>query len=282
MKTFTERYGYSKSRKQLGREDMTQGSRIGLWNVIYEEIIHYSVNFVKLMYFQKEIVSYLQEPVDEFLSSDDSTRLLKYFFLNEETKWFEIYDFIELIISCMKNSNHVQYRHSDSIISFIDDCNDILNKEKSAWRIDISTRLVVPFTDEQEMKSIDQAMQSTIWGNHMKKALDYLSHKENPDYENSIKESISAVESIVKILCQSEKGTLGSLIEKLPEVEPPIHPALLKGFSNLYGFASDAGGIRHASGEGKLEGNFETAQYMLVSCSAFCNFLESKYREKLK
>ena len=52
-----------------------------------------------------------------------------------------------------------------------------------------------------------------------------------------------------------------------------IHPALAKGWGNIYGFTSDAGGIRHASSDGKIEADFATAKYMLVSCSAFGNYL---------
>lgn len=54
-----------------------------------------------------------------------------------------------------------------------------------------------------------------------------------------------------------------------------IHPALKKGFSNIYGYTSDASGIRHALlDEPNLD--FENAKYMLVSCSAFINYLASK------
>jgi len=50
---------------------------------------------------------------------------------------------------------------------------------------------------------------------------------------------------------------------------------LKKGFSNLYGYTSSAEGIRHALlEEAKL--NFEDAKFMLVSCSAFVNYLIAK------
>lgn len=283
METFSERYGYSKPGEQLERESMTQELRVGLWNVIYEKItFHNPLNYTgRVISFQKEIVNYFQKPADEFFDSK-TILLLKCFFKNEETKWFEIYGFIEFIISCMANSDEYEYNDRYSIISFINDCNAVLKKEKSAWQIDQSSGLVVPLVGQPEMDSINKAIQSTVHGGHIKKALEYSSRKENPDYENSIKESILAVESLVKTLCQSEKATLGDLLEKLKEMESTIHPALLKGFSNLYGFTSDAGGIRHGSGGGKLEGDFETALYMLASCSAFCNFLESKYKKRLK
>ena len=43
----------------------------------------------------------------------------------------------------------------------------------------------------------------------------------------------------------------------------------------IYGYTSDEDGIRHSMLElPKI--NFEDAKYMLVSCSAFINYLKSK------
>ena len=77
----------------------------------------------------------------------------------------------------------------------------------------------------------------------------YFPIRECPDYRNSIKESISAVESLVATVV-GEKGTLGQLIKKL-EDEISLHPALRTAFGSLYGYTSDEGGIRHAILESK-------------------------------
>jgi hypothetical protein len=54
-----------------------------------------------------------------------------------------------------------------------------------------------------------------------------------------------------------------------------LHPALAEGLSKLYGWTSDAEGIRHAlMDEPSL--SFAEAKYMLVSCSAFVNYLTAK------
>ena len=47
-----------------------------------------------------------------------------------------------------------------------------------------------------------------------------------------------------------------------------VEPLLL-----LYGFTNDANGIRHAGDIGGPSSTFEEAKYMLVSCSAFVNYL---------
>ena len=54
-----------------------------------------------------------------------------------------------------------------------------------------------------------------------------------------------------------------------------IHGALKSGFKCLYGYSSDEDGIRHAILEQPSVG-FAEAKYMLVSCSAFVNYLIEK------
>jgi hypothetical protein len=92
-------------------------------------------------------------------------------------------------------------------------------------------------------------------------------------YRNSIKESVSAVESLVGIAL-GKQGTLGQLIKKLKQ-EIDFHPALEAAFSSLYGYTSDADGIRHAILESKAL-SFEDAKFFLVVCSAFVNFVTAK------
>jgi len=104
--------------------------------------------------------------------------------------------------------------------------------------------------------------------------LDLLADRKSPDYRNSIKESILAVESLCQLITGNTKVTLGQALKDI-ENKVIIHSALKKSFSNLYGYTNDADGIRHALlDESNL--NFEDAKFMLVSCSAFINYLKSK------
>ena len=54
-----------------------------------------------------------------------------------------------------------------------------------------------------------------------------------------------------------------------------IHGALKSAFNKLYGYTSDESGIRHAILDDPNIG-FDEAKFMVVSCSAFVNFLISK------
>lgn len=92
-----------------------------------------------------------------------------------------------------------------------------------------------------------------------------------PDYRNSIKESISAVESLAQIISGDKKAELGKAL-KIIKDKIGLHTALEQGFSKLYGYTSDSDGIRHSlSEESTLD--LEDAIYMLTSCSAFINYL---------
>ena len=95
------------------------------------------------------------------------------------------------------------------------------------------------------------------------------------DYENSIKESITSVEAMCQII-NGSKETLGKALNNL---KIQIHPALKTAYSSIYGYTSDENGTRHANGIGEKNATFSEAKYMLVSCSAFINYLRENYEE---
>lgn len=109
---------------------------------------------------------------------------------------------------------------------------------------------------------------------HLSRSLTLLSDRKNPDYRNSIKEAISAVEALSKIVTGKPKASLGDALTIL-EQRGEIHGALKTSFSALYGYASDADGIRHAMLEEPSIGQ-EDARLMLVVCSAFTNYVIAK------
>lgn len=153
--------------------------------------------------------------------------------------------------------------------------NNLFEREFVGYRF--VNRKITPITNQQEAESIENAVNSPYKdvNNHLDKALILLSDREHPDYPNSIKESITAVEALALIITGADRGqaTLGKMLGELENDGVKIHPALKDAFNKLYGYTSDAKGIRHA---GKLDGSdatFEEAKYMLVSCSAFVNYL---------
>lgn len=74
------------------------------------------------------------------------------------------------------------------------------------------------------------------------------------------------------------QAALGAAIKKLKDNGVHIHNAMEKAFGALYGYTSDSNGIRHG-GITFASVPSEDAKYMLVSCSAFVNYLMEKWRK---
>ena len=109
---------------------------------------------------------------------------------------------------------------------------------------------------------------------HIQQALDLYAKRENPDYRNSIKESILAVESMARIVSKKPKATLSDALKAI-EKNGLLHEALKDGFIKLYGYTSDADGIRHAMlDEPTLTA--ADARYFLLSCTSFVNYLKAQ------
>ncbi|VVN31180.1 hypothetical protein PS683_04890 [Pseudomonas fluorescens] len=177
--------------------------------------------------------------------------------------WHRTYSFIEFIVTI---------NHRDTGQALIDGFNKVLARENSAYRF-VAGRLI-QITSPDEIEEIERAIANSDQyagvRTHLQTALGFLTDKLNPDYRNSIKESISAVESLAKHLVGNPSATLDGALKVL-EKSHKLHPALKKAFSSLYGYTNDSDGIRHALMENS-ELTQADARFMLICCSAFTNF----------
>lgn len=268
MELFSQRKGLKPVKKVIQIDFMDRDLRIGLWNALtlfyWNKVSGYDVPksiqiLIKILW-----LYYFKEPIDTLGGwSHTYNKIRDYFF---HCEWFEVYDFIEFIAN--------NYPEDETNQKFMNFCNSILERELSAYRF-VGGK-ITQITSEVEISEIEEALASPFKAVniHLKSALDLLSDRKSPDYRNSIKESISAVEAICKLIAKDEKAALAQTLRKIEE-KLPLHPALKKAFESLYGYTSDAEGIRHALlDEPNL--SFEDAKFMLVSCSAFINYLISK------
>lgn len=194
------------------------------------------------------------EPVYKYLES--------WFF---DCEWYKKLDLIEfLVFFALKKKDP----------TFVDSANRALEKEMSAYRI-VGDK-IVQITSEMEISEIEEAVSfsNNSVNAHLNTALTYLSDRKTPDYRNSIKESISAVEAFCQKITGDDKATLGKALAII-EKRHYLHTSLKTSFNALYGYTSDASGIRHALTDDSKNPTFEEAKFMLVSCSAFINYLKS-------
>ena len=136
---------------------------------------------------------------------------------------------------------------------------------------------ILPITNEEEKLAIEHAVEksSDAVAEQMTKAIRFFGDRQHPEYAKSGDCSISAVEAQCRILLNDPTPTLGKALKRLEDNGVNIHGSLKGAFDKLYGFTSDANGIRHA-GIGPSDVDADLAKFMLVACSAFVNYLRSK------
>jgi len=273
---FSQRIGKVSATKQLQIESLDDDLKNGLWNGLKLYVLD---NLSKYKQYRNDTEFndfclllwhlHYKLPIDTIPEYyNRSEQFIRDSFYKGQ--WYETYDLIEFIANINSDSLRID------TYQFKEFCNGILEREFSGYRF-IDDK-ISPITNENEIQEIENAINqsghfSSLKGAniHLKSALEKLSDKKAPDYRNSIKESISAIESVAKAISENAKDSLGAALDKI-KGKIKLHSALEKGFKQLYGYTSDSDGIRHALMEDH-NCDFEDAKYMLVSSSAFINYL---------
>ncbi len=278
---FSQRIGKVDVPTTVQADGMTNELRNGLWNAIMgsmpEDLRQLSSNCyasdLVVRFFTVIWRYFWKKPVDAIHLHTVANRLeLRDLFF--ECEWYTVYDFIEFLLQHPKTNDC--YINKKALTN---NCNAVLKEELSAWRI-VENELV-KITDDVELKSLQAALSSTKGTRfapveeHLRTASRLLFDRKAPDPRNSIKESISAIEAIAAIITGKSDAILGQALKQL-EQGHGLHPALKKAFSSLYGYTSDAGGIRHALIDEADNCDVDDAKYMLITCTAFVNYLLAK------
>lgn len=274
MRRFSERHGYSPIRETFQIEDIELDTRRRIWNLLDMYFYHFTRDrryFIFDGHCQKlcRLIwdKFFKWTYDHLYSADWG---IVYDILRKtilEGIWYRVYDYIEATIEFAGNRSLVT--------NFINDYNKVLEEELCGYRI--VSRLVTPITLPIEIAEIEEALSypfDTV-NQHMQVALELFSNRESPNYPNSVKEAISAVECICRIILADRNVTLGAALNRLEDAGVSIHGAFKSGISALYGWTSADAGIRHARVD-ESEISFYEAKMMIVLCSAFVNFLKTK------
>lgn len=269
---FSQRIGRKPVRTLIQASGMDEALRNSLWNVvhilIYESNVAYNRtnNSENVILFRVIWSDFFKARLDALPYSYDRlwTHMHDWF---HNADWAEVYDLIEFLAQCdVAMFDEVEFTNA---------MNAVLTREMSAYRL--VNGHVVPVSNQHEADTINAALGAAAEAGlasvyeHLDTALACLADRANPDYRNAIKESISAVEAAARAVSGDPKATLGQALKRV-DVVLPIHPSLKEGFSKLYGYTSDAGGIRHALTDDPKCGVAE-ARFMIVSCSAFIGYL---------
>ena len=282
MTSFSERIGAKPPPKLVQVESMSDALRNSLWNLfhnLYEDQNQYWLRVVPFIaqHFRKV-------PIDDLPRFDVRAMewLKAYFF---ELPWHGVYDLVEFVVHNHRTMTTIrdggyghESTHKISAVKIVDTVNAILEQELSGYRF--IQGVLTPISNPSEVQAIEAAVilasSSGLEGAslHIRAAIELLGKKPIPDFRNSIKEAISAVESVSKQIAGTDSATLDKALKDLGQ-KTDLHNALRAGFLNLYGYTNDEDGIRHAILDDPKVG-FPEAKYMVVSCSAFVHFLIQK------
>nr|WP_045737671.1 hypothetical protein [Xanthomonas sp. MUS 060] len=274
-RTFSERLGFKEPRTLAQVEEMDAALRNGLWNVLYSTFFDTAHNdghehvsrLIWQLYFKKPIDSRPSERGmfdGQYRADFDEVRAC---FFGWE--WNEVYDFVEFMVGLSRKLGLTK-----DPSRFIKMLKYVLETECSGYRL--LGDIFVPIVDPHELDEVNKALSDSFSESqkHIASALQLMADRNNPDYRNSIKESICAVEAAARIVSGKPDATLGDALKHL-ERSGALHAALKGAFSQLYGYTSDADGIRHAlMGESNI--TQADARYFLMTCSAFVNLLKTK------
>jgi len=277
---FSERYGHVPPALGLQVSDMDAPLRNSLWSVFSKALPrlmiddHLCGNDRLYRIAQALWFDHLKLPLDSIPEySNDTYDAIRTYFM--KCPWYAAYDFVEFLLQDC----------SDLMLPDMSDrLNAVLERERAAYRV--VAGVVTPIVEEIEIAAVADAVEaadgSALAGVrvHLETAVKLLSDRQQPDYRNSVKESISAVESLCRRLCGDEKASLGGALKSIGKSSAiDLHGSLQKGFEAIYGYASDKEGIRHALLNAQSPVGFAEAKYMAVACSAFVSFLILKAAE---
>ncbi len=283
MALFSERYGYIKVSDVIIREKITpeiQNAICSCYDRLENAFHEYEEST-----FGMENSHY--ENLEKYLWTDFLNKREKAFYTNRgryivatsfiegKADWFLKLDLIEKTIKYLSSCSNFAYRKIEQ--DFISNQNYEFERLNFAYRV--IQNEVVEITSENEIVAIETALNSASNNIrlHLNKALELYWLRPVGDYRNSIKEAISAVEAYCRE--KTNEDTLGKALNKLEVLGLTIPKMLKVSFEKLYAYTNQPDtGIRHAlmDNEGKYTPSSEEALFMIVSCSSFLNYLNSK------
>jgi hypothetical protein len=254
INSFSERQGIIKP-TTLNEDEMPIALRNRLWNSVREEIKD-----------QEKLIEFLwgdffKQPTDTLYGRGYINQIKEKFYALE---WYQVYDFLEVLLFFSRNE------------SFVEHLNYTFDDERAPYKIIAGS--VTPLISGLEAKEVEKAIEGvggkySDVSNLIKKALEFYSGRP-ADYQNSIKESISAIEALAKIVLNKESATLSALADQLN-----VHFNFRKAIKELYNWTSAEANIRHGGSNKELKSDEQEARFMLVTCSAFVNYIISKYEK---
>jgi hypothetical protein len=264
----SERFGKILPRSVIQVESFDEPTRIALWNIFLQVRGMVEESYGGYSAFSQWLQEYwsqfLHKPLDTFETQSAWISIRKVI-LGEE--WVLLLDELEILAKTIGQTQAVE---GDAVAKAF---NATFNQYLVGYRfVDLE---IVSVTEQSEVEAIESAIDTVgaAARAHTRRALELLGERHSPKYSKVIAESIHAVEAAVREL--TGKSVLSEGLKQLSSKGVEVHPAILAAWDKLYGYTSDAKGIRHALVRDE-DSDEALASYFVVVCSAFINMLLKK------
>lgn len=201
---YSDRNGISPISTEMQFDDLDHETRVYIRNILKIYLNSKIYRKPTEQVFLKSIYAYVfVVPIDNFIEYyrffEDVEAIIY------EGTIYQIFDILEGI-----------YKYLESSEGYQENINIVFEKNYVGYRF--INGCITKITSKEEIDSVNEAAQSNDKvSSHLNKAIAYLSNRENPDYENSIKESISAVEAMCEIILGGKRVTRRSTYKTIPK-----------------------------------------------------------------
>jgi hypothetical protein len=269
--TFEQAEGAAPLPSQLQLREVSPELRAVLWDTVHHELDEctFGTNFFGQPWsiiLRDEFIHRQHGMADDF-KNNAKELIKKTRGIFENGDYLAIFGWLEFVL-----------KHPVCRVDFPGKIESSLGYCRAAYRV-VDKVVICPVASDAEHHAVAKAFAdldaSQFHGAraHLRNA---ASHLTAGKFADSVRESIHAVEAVSRTL--DESADLSKALAQL-EQKISLHGAMKKGFTSLYGYTSDEGGIRHAlleGGEAKVDE--ADALFMIGACASFVSYLVNKAR----
>src|SRR5713101_8460819 len=272
--TFEQAEGLEPLPSQLKPKEMSQALRTGLWYVLHTYLSaatqHHEFARATLQDPWRTILFDLHVhrdnlPADEF-SKEAEARIQKLKAIVLEGSYDQVFGLFQWLL-----------RHPNCPHYVARPVENILKQNRAGYRL-VDKRTFFPIASEEDAEVAARAFAALRSSDAYSGARQHLTVAAErltaSDWTGGMRESIHAVESVVRVVTQKKKFSEAiAVLEK----RWSIHGSLKSAFLSLYGYTSDEPGIRHPLvDDPKASVDEADALFMFGACAAFVTYLIQK------
>ena len=260
---FSKRYGLRPTPEGLMYEDVSERARVGLYHI---GRLFFDNNYLGLY---KVLCIALRIPLDRdrasvYLGSLTIEELIM------DCLWEQFYDICEVMWQSLKYerergnlSEEINTLFKEEHLGF--ELRDGKVEKIGSGFIDARIKEARYLLKELEFRGADE---------HFEKALKALNTRPNPDVENCVKDAVSAIESVGRIISGNEKAMLPNIIKDMAK-EDLIPKPLDEAIQKVYAYRGNQPGVAHGL-VGISKVTIDEAEFVLAMSAAIIIYLVKK------